>query len=77
MLSLLQSAPVASDLSTLSLPARSTKCRQLQLTLPDMSFPFTWTVKILQENIEKSVAANTERTSNKNEHWVDNMDAYL
>jgi hypothetical protein len=25
----------------------------------------------------KSVAANTERTSNKNEHWVDNMDAYL
>jgi hypothetical protein len=42
-----------------------------------MSFPFTWTVKILQENIEKSVAANTERTSNKNEHWVDNMDAYL
>jgi len=41
-------SPVTSDLSTRSLPARSTKCKQLRMELPDVSLPWTCTVSTLR-----------------------------
>lgn len=42
-------SPVASVLSALSLPARSTRCIQPRIMLPDTKFfPWTWTVKQLR-----------------------------
>lgn len=41
-------SPVTSDLSTRSLPARSTKCKQLRMELPDVSLPWTCTVSTLK-----------------------------
>jgi hypothetical protein len=46
-------SPVASDRSTLSLPARSTKYKQLFVASPESSSPFTCTIKILQRYIVK------------------------
>ena len=44
-------SPTASDLSTLSLPAKSTRWRQpLRMELETNSFPWTWTVKTLQKD---------------------------
>ena len=44
-------SPTASDFSTLSLPAKSTRWRQpLKMDPVANSFPWTWTVKTLQRN---------------------------
>lgn len=70
-------SPTASDLSTLSLPAKSTRWRQpLRMDPVTNSLPRTWTVKTLQKEgcIHKNITKFAKLIKKFQQLWQCNME---
>ncbi len=77
-------SPTASDFSTLSLPAKSTRWRQpLRMELETNSFPWTWTVKTLQKNSQnqkplvKIIGINNNNTQKNHKLQLTKASTYV